>query len=85
MRCLQRRPADRDVLRIRVRSKANIADLPSRGAMKDLKAILDGAECLGQVRQITCKLPKLARWNDHAVTWLQKGLKEYRKRKRRET
>lgn len=56
-----------------VRSKANMADLPSRGESKRLLRILRKAGCFGTIRRVECKLPDLAQWHDHASVWMGRG------------
>ena len=56
-----------------VRSKANIADLPSRGARAELADILADRATFGALKRVTCRLPSLAEWNSHASAWITTG------------
>ena len=56
-----------------VRSKANIADLPSRGEMRELKRLLLEAGCFGKIKRIECHLPSVDEWDDLAFEWMEKG------------
>ena len=62
-------------------SKANIADLPSRGEMHDLCRILTEAGGFGSLRQVQCILPSMSDWHDHAAVWMQRGAREREKKK----
>ena len=66
-----------------VRSKANIADLPSRGEMHDLRRILTEAGGFGNLRQVQCILPSMSDWHDHAAVWMQRGAREREKKANR--
>ena len=54
-----------------VRSEANVADLPSRGGVAELHAIL---KRMGWVPEwVTCRLPPLGTWDAAAGEWLRRG------------
>jgi hypothetical protein len=65
-----------------IRSKANIADLPSRGGMEELKRVFREADCFGEIREIKCRLPEISAWHDHASTWIRRGIHEKDKQRR---
>ena len=54
-----------------VRSEANVADLPSRGGVAELHAIL---KRMGWVPEwVKCRLPPLGTWDAAAGEWLRRG------------
>ena len=52
-----------------VRSAANIADLPSRGALVELHELFDEMGMHGD--EVACQLPPLAAWDAPAREWLR--------------
>ena len=55
-----------------VRSKANIADLPSRGALEELLELLCEMG-VSDAEEIPCKLPSLEAWGEPAAEWLRRA------------
>ena len=66
-----------------VASKSNVADLPSRNAMKELYNILDGMGWRDITQKVKCKLPDFADWDQPAANWIDLAkLRATRRRKR---
>ena len=61
-----------------VRSKANIADYPSRIKFKKMmrELVRAGLVAPGEtnVRRVKCVLPKNDKWRDEAAVWIRRGI-----------
>ena len=56
-----------------VRSKANIGDLPSRGAVMELLRLLRADPASGKISEVKCRLPDMTAWHLHAADWTRGG------------
>ena len=62
------KPLRADVFFEYVRSAANIADLPSRGARAELLVLLRDMGM--QATEVACKLPQFSTWDAPAREWM---------------